>query len=53
MQQLVDFLVNAFPWVLNSMIEALVSKRRFDSLLSLKEIEDFAIISDSIYFYRI
>jgi hypothetical protein len=30
------FLVNAFPWVLSSIINGLVSKRRFDSFFAIK-----------------
>ena len=35
--------LNAFPWVLNSMIEALVSKKRFDKFFELDNIDPHSL----------
>lgn len=35
--------LNAFPWVLNSVIEAGVSKRRFDKFFAIKNADPFAV----------
>lgn len=35
--------LNAFPWVLNSIVEAFVSKKRFDKFFSIKNMDLFSL----------
>jgi ATP-binding cassette, subfamily C (CFTR/MRP), member 10 len=37
--------LNAFPWVLNALVEAWISKRRFDSFFGLQSVDPLSIYS--------